>query len=120
MNIKCVFFLLIITVAGCSNERIDIVDNADAAKLKVLVNENYGFSFSYPSDWQEVTKDLPERWAILKDGSTMLFTVNEIEVATAPPIIPYLGIRYKFRITFSKAIMMLIKRVILVFFIISR
>ena len=46
-----------------------------------FVNEKYGFSFSYPSGWEEVTRDLPDKWAILdKNKNTILFVVNEAKV----------------------------------------
>ena len=38
----------------------------------------YGFSFEYPNDWSENRKDLPSRWAIVKNNqTTILYMVNK-------------------------------------------
>lgn len=65
------FFLLIILIVsiGCGSENKILNTN----KYK---SESYGFSFIYPSNWIEVTKDLPDKWAILNGEDTIIFTVN--------------------------------------------
>lgn len=55
----------------------------EAAENKNLVNfksEKYGFSFSFPSSWKEVTKDLPDRWAIVNNKDTVILTVNKAQI----------------------------------------
>lgn len=50
----------------------------DASKdSSSFTSEEYGFSFDFPGGWEEITKDLPNRWAILNGKNTILFTTNK-------------------------------------------
>ena len=66
-----VFLILLI---GCSK----FPSEGEESTTSFFTSPQYSFSFSYPSEWQEVTEDLPNKWAI-KDESqdTILFTVNK-------------------------------------------
>ena len=47
-------------------------------KLNKFESKEYGFSFSYPSGWNVVDRDLPQRWALVDESkNTILFIVNE-------------------------------------------
>lgn len=76
---KVVIILIIgslIFVIGCKDKQLEI-ENSTNIQFK---SEKYGFSFSYPRGWEEVTKDLPERWALLdKNKNTILFLVNRVK-----------------------------------------
>ncbi|HLG23421.1 MAG TPA: hypothetical protein VI564_00660 [Candidatus Nanoarchaeia archaeon] len=68
---------LIISLAGCKKP------DAVPKKPEILHFQSgkYGFSFDYPSEFEEVTRDLPDKWALI-DGNknTMLFVVNKAEI----------------------------------------
>ena len=73
---------ILISALGCSHEKTS--EQVSSSGFIVLdtsylyfKNEKYGFSFSYPSEWEEIKRDLPDKWAILdKDKNTILFIVN--------------------------------------------
>jgi hypothetical protein len=71
--------MMLLFLVGCSGQQ----KLNGVKKNKNLVNfnnEKYGFSFSFPSDWDEATKDLPDRWAIMnKNKDIILFTVNKAQ-----------------------------------------
>lgn len=66
-----ILFIMLIFLAGCKGEDTNPGE---------FVSEKYGFSFLFPKNWNEVTKDLPDKWAILNGQDTILFTVNEAQV----------------------------------------
>ena len=69
-----IFLVIVFTIIiiGCKKEV-----KSNVAMLN-FQNQKYNFSFSYPSGWEEVNRDLPEKWAILdKDKNTILFIVNK-------------------------------------------
>lgn len=71
-------FLLII-VLGCAKDQKTNIKSQDSSVLKFKSGQ-YGFSFSYPSDWKEINRDLPDKWALLdKDKNTILFLVNKAQ-----------------------------------------
>ncbi|MBI3027252.1 hypothetical protein HYY70_03990 [Candidatus Woesearchaeota archaeon] len=69
--------MLLAIAAGCSKEQEQSTKVQGTEPLS-FKNEKYGFSFSYPSDWEEIKRDLPEKWALLdKNKNTILFVVNK-------------------------------------------
>jgi len=69
-----VLIVFLLALASCKSGNNPESDN----NMKLFKNEKYGFSFKYPAEWEEVTRDLPDKWAILdKDKNTILFTVAE-------------------------------------------
>ena len=64
--ISAVLCIGLILAAGCGEK----------STPGVFKSEEYGLSFSFPEGWDEVTKDLPERWAIMHNDDVILFTVN--------------------------------------------
>ena len=82
MQILKLGFVVFVTIAlilalGCKKEQTfntEISEN-DYFQFK---SDKYGFSFSFPKGWEEVNRDLPDRWALLdKDKTTILFIVNK-------------------------------------------
>lgn len=68
---------LLALAAGCSKEQKQATSAQGTWPLS-FKNDQYGFSFSYPSGWEEISKDLPEKWALLdKNKNTILFVVNK-------------------------------------------
>jgi hypothetical protein len=78
LNLLIVVVMLLFLVS-CTNQQKhnEIEENRDLADFK---SEKYGFSFSFPGNWEEVTKDLPDRWAIVNNKDTILFTVNKAQI----------------------------------------
>ena len=80
MEIYKLFILLaipaIILMGACKQEEI-FDKTAEKNDILYFKSEKYGFSFSYPPEWEEVNRDLPDRWALVdKDKNTILFLVN--------------------------------------------
>ncbi|MEK6946651.1 MAG: hypothetical protein AABX32_03505 [Nanoarchaeota archaeon] len=70
---------LITLIAGCGNKPTD--DTGSISQKLIFRSENYGFSFEYPSGMEEITKDLPDRWALLDNRkNTILFMVSKPKV----------------------------------------
>ena len=68
--------LLPLLLFGCAQ-----AGTQEAKKEGIFTSSEYSFSFSYPSDWSEVTRDLPNKWAIVDANSdAILFTVNNAQV----------------------------------------
>ena len=68
--------LMVILVVGCKKEEF----NAEDAGTTPFKSEKYGFSFSYPQKWEEISKDLPDRWALLdKNKNPILFLVSRAQ-----------------------------------------
>jgi hypothetical protein len=64
----------LILLVGC-------VPDAQQPPEGVFISQEYGFSFSHPTGWREVTQDLPNKWAIVDENSdAILFTVNNAQV----------------------------------------
>jgi hypothetical protein len=61
--------IILIFIAGCGGK-------ANIADFK---SKDFGFSFSFPKDWDENKKDLPNNWAILHNEDVILLTVNKAE-----------------------------------------
>ncbi len=78
MSMLVMAFMLFIS--GCTSAPPAIVDSSFVEPLKKFTSTAYGFSFSYPSDWAENTRDLPDRWAIIEKSQNpeniMLFIVS--------------------------------------------
>ena len=69
------FFLIVVfaILGGCAAEQ--------PSDKSTFSSPEYSFSFFYPSDWKEVTQDLPNKWAIVDENSdAILFTVNSAQV----------------------------------------
>ncbi|MBS3130863.1 hypothetical protein J4212_00365 [Candidatus Woesearchaeota archaeon] len=60
---------IMLLAVSCSPEN----EGSEAGAFK---SEEYGFTFSYPADWEQITKDLPNNWAIRKSDNLVIFTVN--------------------------------------------
>ena len=72
------FMLSALVLAGCKQKQEFNAESTVKTEVLHFKNEKYGFSFSYPSGFEEVTKDLPDRWALLdKNKNTILFIVNK-------------------------------------------
>jgi len=68
---------LLILAAGCKNAKSSEITGMGVLQFK---SEAYGFSFSYPDKWEEVSRDLPDKWALLdKNRNTILFLVNKAQ-----------------------------------------
>lgn len=69
--------IMLILVFGCKKEQAvnTGILEMDYPKFQ---SGKYGFSFSFPAGWEEVNRDLPDRWALLdKEKNTILFIVNK-------------------------------------------
>lgn len=72
--------VILILILGCKKEQpinTEIVENVSLQ----FKSDKYGFSFSYPQGFEEIRRDLPDRWALLdKDKNTILFIVNKAQL----------------------------------------
>ncbi len=71
-------FIFVLAISSCTAQK-EFQDAANAQEEgdKSFKNEKYGFSFSYAPGWDEVTRDLPDKWAIIDENkNTLLFVVN--------------------------------------------
>ena len=85
MLMKCksvVFFAMIasfILLSGCAKQ--SGLNKSEAKKnneIYKMSNDAYNFSFSYQSGWDEIKRDLPQKWAIVSPSKdTMLFVVDK-------------------------------------------
>ncbi len=76
-RISTLLIFLPIILVGCASGNIA----NEQKKEGIFASSEYSFSFSYPSDWNEVTRDLPNKWAIVDaNGDAILFTVNTAPV----------------------------------------
>ena len=78
MNLRKIIFLAMVTclivLASCSKQTANSPANNN--NMKKFKNGKYGFSFQYPAEWEEVTRDLPDKWAILdSEKNTIIFTI---------------------------------------------
>ena len=73
LNSVILVVMLLFLVSCTSQEPNEIKEDENWIDFK---SEEYGFSFSFPGSWNEITRDLPERWAVVNNEDTMLFTVN--------------------------------------------
>lgn len=78
---KCISFVvlsvLLLVLVGCTTGFVP----KEQQKTGIFTSVDYSFSFSYPPEWNEVTKDLPNKWAIVDANSdAILFTVNPAQV----------------------------------------
>ena len=73
-----ILVILILFLVSCTGrvKSDNLKENENWVNFK---NERYGFSFSFPQSWTEVTKDLPDKWAILDNEDTIIFTVNKAD-----------------------------------------
>jgi hypothetical protein len=78
LKVLMIVIIVFLFLIGCKAEqKLNKVKNRNLIDFK---NKKYAFSFSFPADWDEVTKDLPDRWAIMnKNKDTILFTVNKAQ-----------------------------------------
>ncbi|MBU1870544.1 hypothetical protein KKF17_00225, partial [Patescibacteria group bacterium] len=70
--------MVLLFLAGCNPQKSD--DFNEIKNLDNFKSKEFGFSFSFPSSWNEVARDLPERWAIINNEDTILFTVNKAQI----------------------------------------
>jgi hypothetical protein len=78
LAILAVVFLLFL-VSSCAQPQVPEKENKKSAapSLKPFINEKYGFSFIHSTEWQEITSDLPDRWALRGDDeNTIVFVVS--------------------------------------------
>ncbi len=76
-------FLLVcfaLVLFGCTPKSTDDQEIQIPLSNKFQSTE-YGFSFTYPNGWDEVTRDLPDKWALVKASDTLLFTVANATLA---------------------------------------
>jgi hypothetical protein len=63
---------MVLFLFGCSQKPLE-VQNKDTQ----FINEEYGVSFSYPSDWKESKEGMPDKWAIVNDKKdTIIFVAG--------------------------------------------
>ena len=81
---KFMWLLIVVFLAGCkelqtSEPNLTIDSNVkNESNITKFISDKYGFSFVYPADWEQVARDLPERWAMVDaDKNTILFIVNK-------------------------------------------
>jgi hypothetical protein len=75
-NVLCLFFALFL-LSSCATDNVVKGEKKDG----IFASPDYSFSFSYPMGWNEVAKDLPNKWAIVDQNSdAILFTVNPAQV----------------------------------------
>ena len=68
-----------ILVLGCKKEQPINTEIVEDVSLQ-FKSDKYGFLFSFPTGWEEVNRDLPDRWALLDKGkNTILFIVNKAQ-----------------------------------------
>ena len=67
-------------LVGCKQKQELNSETAGKTDLLNFKNEKYGFSFSYTSGLEGVSRDLPEKWALLdKNKNIILFVVNKAQ-----------------------------------------
>jgi hypothetical protein len=72
-----ILLVLSMLLIGCNSGEVITKDD----KTGIFTSSEYSFSFSYPPEWNEITKDLPGKWAIVDANSdAILFTVNNVQV----------------------------------------
>ena len=73
--LKFICFSFIILSTSCA--KTQQVEPYAKPRFLQFINEKYGFSFFYPSEWTETTRDLPDKWALVDSKkNTILFIVN--------------------------------------------
>ena len=76
-NTAIIFLTLILLLFGCATGNVI----KEEKRQGIFASPEYSFSFSYPPDWSEVTKDLPNKWAVVDaNNDAILFTVNNAQV----------------------------------------
>jgi len=71
------FCTVLLFLVSCTTNPPELVE-LSTSSWSQFENKEFGFKFKYPSNWNEVTKDLPNNWAITKNKDTILFTTNKI------------------------------------------
>src|SRR3989338_5456176 len=77
LNSAILVIMLLFLVSCTGQESNEIREDQTWVDFK---SEKYSFSFSFPGSWNEITGDLPDRWAIVNNGDTILFTVNKAQI----------------------------------------
>ena len=71
---------ILILFVSCKQEQEFNTETIGKTDFLQFASKKYDFSFSYPYGWGEITRDLPDKWALMdKNKNTILFIVNRAQ-----------------------------------------